>query len=143
MHSFLINALLQYIPCVYHLLLIHWIVIVYIIYDNYLFSANGRLSIVKKCGLSPCSLSEYNSWTDECDRKADEDSYTCTSCCRNSLCNGETSVSRRTNLIFILSFSTVIFHKINTWWWAVCLISSLIVNFRTWLYSYSLKKSHI
>merc|ERR1711892_1298478 len=53
--------------------------------------ANGRLNIVKKCGLSPCSLSDFNSWTDECDRKSDEDSYTCTSCCRDSLCNGQKS----------------------------------------------------
>ena len=55
--------------------------------------ANGRLRIVKKCGLSPCSLSDINSWTDECDRKSDEDSYTCTSCCRDTTCNGQGTLS--------------------------------------------------
>ena len=54
--------------------------------------ANGRLRIVKKCGLSPCSLSDINSWTDECDRKSDEDSYTCTSCCRDTTCNGQSRI---------------------------------------------------
>ena len=56
-------------------------------------SANGRLNIVKKCWPSLWSLSDLNSWTDECDRKSDEESYACTSCCRNLLCNGQRQLS--------------------------------------------------
>merc|ERR1712029_371531 len=49
--------------------------------------AHGKLTIVKKCGLRPCTLSELDWWGDECDRKRDDDSYTCTSCCSQTLCN--------------------------------------------------------
>eukprot|EP00090_Calanus_glacialis_P040723 TRINITY_DN7118_c0_g1_i1.p1 TRINITY_DN7118_c0_g1~~TRINITY_DN7118_c0_g1_i1.p1 ORF type:complete len:144 (-),score=22.95 TRINITY_DN7118_c0_g1_i1:15-446(-) len=77
--------------------------------------ANGRLSIVKKCGLSPCSFSDLNSWTDECDRKSDEDSYTCTSCCRNSLCNGQSDLAelKGSNYVFFIYAVQIIFSKIN------------------------------
>jgi len=49
--------------------------------------AHGRLTIEKKCGMSPCSQSELDWWGDECDRKSDDDSYSCTSCCASTLCN--------------------------------------------------------
>ena len=47
-----------------------------------LFAAYGALSVVKRCGfVSVCSPDPAYWWSDECDRKSDEDSYTCTSCC--------------------------------------------------------------
>eukprot|EP00092_Neocalanus_flemingeri_P042982 GFUD01047211.1.p1 GENE.GFUD01047211.1~~GFUD01047211.1.p1 ORF type:complete len:145 (+),score=27.58 GFUD01047211.1:100-534(+) len=76
--------------------------------------ANGRLTITKKCGLSPCSLSDLNSWTDECDRKSDEDSYTCTSCCRETQCNGSikgTPWAGMFLLILVLNFLWFYYQK--------------------------------
>ena len=53
-----------------------------------LFPAYGALSVVKRCGfVSVCSPDPAYWWSDECDRKSDEDSYTCTSCCPSSNCN--------------------------------------------------------
>ena len=43
---------------------------------------------MKKCGLSEnCGPSEHYWWQDECDRKSDEDSYTCSTCCSHTMCN--------------------------------------------------------
>ena len=50
--------------------------------------AYGRVTVVKKCGLSEnCGPSEHYWWQDECDRKSDEDSYTCSTCCSHTMCN--------------------------------------------------------
>ena len=53
-----------------------------------IFAAYGALSVVKRCGfVSVCSPDPAYWWSDECDRKSDEDSYTCTSCCHTDNCN--------------------------------------------------------
>ena len=85
--------------------------IILILITTICIAASGRLSIVKKCGLSPCSLSDLNSWTDECDRKSDEDSYTCTSCCRETTCNGQSRLSQEgvVEKLFFIVISSIIF----------------------------------
>ena len=53
-----------------------------------LLPAYGRLTVVKKCGsVSECSGSPSYWWRDECDKRSEEDSYTCTSCCLSTACN--------------------------------------------------------
>ena len=56
-----------------------------------LFSAYGRLTVEKRCGFSGvCPSDSVSWWSDECDRKSDEDSYTCTTCCTQTMCNQAT-----------------------------------------------------
>ena len=55
------------------------------------FSAYGRVTVEKRCGFSgTCPESSVSWWSDECDRKSDEDSYTCTTCCTQTMCNTAT-----------------------------------------------------
>ena len=47
-------------------------------------------------------------WSDECDRKADEDSYSCTSCCGHTLCNAApTPLDSALPLLLITSLGLV------------------------------------
>ena len=60
-------------------------------------SAYGRVTVVKRCGESEsCGSSEHYWWQDECDRKSDEDSYTCSTCCSHSTCNSARALSTPT-----------------------------------------------
>ena len=61
---------------------------------------------MKKCGVAECSISDTNYWSDECDRKSDEDSYTCTSCCNETMCNGASKDSelKRCALIVVVIY---------------------------------------
>ena len=72
--------------CTYMLLLMNKKSLTYI--DHDLISAYGKLTVEKKCGYSgTCGDDSQNWWSDECDRKSDEDSYTCTTCCGHVMCN--------------------------------------------------------
>ena len=76
------------------------------IHTRYL-SAYGKLTVVKKCGSSEdCEESEQYWWRDECDRKSDDDSYTCTTCCSHNMCNSAAG----SNLISLYSFVCSVYH---------------------------------
>ena len=54
-------------------------------------AAYGSITVEKKCGQSDCSIlaQQANDLAmDECEQKQDNDSYTCTVCCKYELCNG-------------------------------------------------------
>merc|ERR1711976_470312 len=72
--------------------------------------AHGRLTIVKRCGMSPCSISEMDWWGDECDRKSDEDSYSCTSCCTETLCNNAKNIRQSHVEVrgYLVSLTTIV-----------------------------------
>jgi len=85
--------------------------------------AHGKLTIVKKCGQSPCTQSEMDWWGDECDRKSDEDSYTCTSCCTETLCNSSFTLSSSPWILAVISLTS------SPWFLGVLFLSLTHIEF--------------
>ena len=62
----------------------------------------------KKCGFSGVcaeSAAAHYWWSDECDRKSDDDSYTCTTCCQGALCNAAPAPAHRASIAVPLSLA--------------------------------------
>ena len=87
-------------------------------------SAYGRVTVVKACGESDsCGPSEHYWWQDDCDRKSDEDSYTCTTCCTTPSCN---SAPRLHSLPGILLCLLISLNKSSNSWRSLSFLTARI-----------------
>ena len=55
------------------------------------------------------SSTEFSLWTDECDRRSDEDSYTCMTCCTGQQCNAAISFTPTTLLLKLSSLLSLFY----------------------------------
>ena len=85
----------------------------------------------KKCGFSGVcaeSAAAHYWWSDECDRKSDDDSYTCTTCCQGALCNSAPSRALPLSLALLCYLSNFI-NKSFTSCAGVCLEAIFLTIF--------------
>ena len=94
--------------------------------SNPVIAAYGKLTVVKRCGsVSLCAESVSTSywWSDECDRRSEEDSYTCTSCCSTAACNNSNSPSGRQPLVAaVLSLNLILNKQSHGLGWGYALV---------------------